>query len=103
MSDAVTFTDVTRICQGRRNLVRFGLYVDQIVFLFYFLIIIYIYKKYYSSYTIVIGYFIYYCAKSSKHGGLITYIHKDYKFKLNSDFDDHSEVEHKTNTSKLSS
>ena len=29
-------------------------------------------------------------AKSSKHGGLITYNHKDYKFKLNSDFDDHS-------------
>ena len=48
------------------------------------------------------------CAKSSKHGGLITYIHKDYKFKLNSDFDDHSnlweshflEIAHKTNTSK---
>ena len=45
------------------------------------------------------------CAKSSKHGGLITYIHKDYKFKLNCDFDDHSnlweshflEIAHKTN------
>ena len=48
------------------------------------------------------------CAKSSKHGGLITYIYKDYKFKLNSDFDDHSnlwelhflEIAHNTNTSK---
>ena len=48
------------------------------------------------------------CAKSSKHGGLITYIHKDYKFKLTSDFDDHSnlweshflEIAHKINTSK---
>ena len=48
------------------------------------------------------------CAKSSKHGGLIRYIHKDYKFKLNSDFDDHSnlweshflEVAHKINSSK---
>ena len=48
------------------------------------------------------------CAKSSKHGGLITYIHKDYKIKINSDFDDHSnlmeshfhEVAHKTSISK---
>ena len=48
------------------------------------------------------------CAKSSKHGGLITCIHKDCKFKLYSDFDDHSnlwklhflEIAHKTNTSK---
>ena len=29
------------------------------------------------------------CTKSSNHGHLIAYIHKDYKFKLNSDFDDH--------------
>ena len=48
------------------------------------------------------------CAKSSNHSGLITYIYKDYKFKLNSDFDDHSnsweshflEIAHETNTSK---
>ena len=50
------------------------------------------------------------CAKSSEHGGLIRYIHKDYKFKLNSDIDDHSnlcelhflelEVAHKINSSK---
>ena len=47
-------------------------------------------------------------AKSSKHGGLITYIHKDYRFKLNGDFYDHSnlweshflEITLKTNTSK---
>ena len=48
------------------------------------------------------------CAKSCKHDGRITHIHKDYKFKLNSEFDDHSnlweshflEIAHKTNTSK---
>ena len=47
------------------------------------------------------------CAKSSKHGGLITY--KDYKFRLNSDFEDHSnlceshflEIATKTDTSKI--
>ena len=64
----------------------------------------------YKLYTIKDYNYIASCAKSSKHGGLITYIHKDYTLKLNSDFDDHSnlweshflEIAHKTITSKSS-